>query len=397
MAQQSSRSEFDRLLAKTHVEHALIQSSGRHNDVPTALATAFFLSATPAQLQAVYESASASLEAWATSPRPIASLEDRTIVLGDVRYQRAYMTYFSMQNNLHRGNSMPMALSELLCGTKPLIYGLFSGLGRPLVFLSDAVELSSAMMVVQALTLSAADWIDWIHDVLSHPQLAIPKSNPLPPGEILSRVRHDGRLSGIMKSGPGFHELSQVFTNPNAKATLLEYVHELDYRDPDRLLRQFSSLSALLACATHKPGKPEFDYYLNCVPTWVNSLRVLLPIFQERADQVRLLRGVWLLILLVYITQLRPIMDETLLAPMEYGNEELELSFVPSPQEGATGWPYRDLHLFRTLRSIKTLGVCYDGAGVAKYNLRAASKLARQWRRWTGLGMDGEESLNIRL
>jgi len=35
MGQYISRTGFDSLLAKTHVQHALIQPDGRHNDVPT--------------------------------------------------------------------------------------------------------------------------------------------------------------------------------------------------------------------------------------------------------------------------------------------------------------------------------------------------------------------------
>lgn len=35
MGQQASRSAFDSLLTRTHVQHALIQPDGRHNDVPT--------------------------------------------------------------------------------------------------------------------------------------------------------------------------------------------------------------------------------------------------------------------------------------------------------------------------------------------------------------------------
>jgi len=35
MGQGTSRSVFDSLLAKTHIEHALIQPDGGHNDIPT--------------------------------------------------------------------------------------------------------------------------------------------------------------------------------------------------------------------------------------------------------------------------------------------------------------------------------------------------------------------------
>lgn len=35
MGQQNSRPVFDSKLTKSHVEHALIQQDGRHNDIPT--------------------------------------------------------------------------------------------------------------------------------------------------------------------------------------------------------------------------------------------------------------------------------------------------------------------------------------------------------------------------
>jgi hypothetical protein len=35
MGQQVSRLAFDSFLTKTHVQHALIQPDGRHNDIPT--------------------------------------------------------------------------------------------------------------------------------------------------------------------------------------------------------------------------------------------------------------------------------------------------------------------------------------------------------------------------
>ena len=35
MAKNDPRTVFDRLLAKTHVQHALIQPDGRHNEFPS--------------------------------------------------------------------------------------------------------------------------------------------------------------------------------------------------------------------------------------------------------------------------------------------------------------------------------------------------------------------------
>ncbi|KAK0725326.1 hypothetical protein B0H67DRAFT_641768 [Lasiosphaeris hirsuta] len=397
MGQQQSRPVFDALLAKTHVQHALIQPDGVHNDAPTALATVVFLRGTPDQLNAVYESEITELRAWAPSPLSITDVDNRTRFLGDIRFQRAYMTYFSMEIAKFGGSSKALAMSHLLTGTKPLIYGLFAGLGRPLVFFSDAVELQTAIMVMQSLSLSAVDWADPIYEILTHPQLMMPAREVLSPEQIIGRVSYDGRLSGVMKSGPGFHQVSHIFSNAVAKAAVLEYVHQLDCRDPAQLGEQLSSLSMLLLCGTHKVGRPAFDFYLSCVPIWVNSLRVLLDSFQEERHRLLLTRGVWLLIVLCYITQLRPVVDPSLLQSGALPQEDCSWESIHADfrQRGILEGRYQDLQLLRAVRSFWELGKHYDRDG-ARYP-KVAWKLITQWQSWTGLGGDREGSLNIRL
>jgi hypothetical protein len=306
------------------------------------------------------------------------------------------MSYFSMELTRFSGIPKALAFSHLLTGDKPLIYGLFAGLGRPLVFLGDAMELHSPILVVQSLTLCAVDWIDSIHDILTHQRLGSPVSELLSPEQILSRIAYDGRLSGIMKSGPGFHGVSQVFANPGAKAAVLDYVHQLDCRDAGTLVEQLSDLSAILLCGSHRPGSQAFDFYLSCVPSWVNSLRVLLPSLDGDAEKVILLRGVWLLIVLAYITQLRPVLDASLLFTDEApGDCTWGKVMAEFRERGISEGKYRDLHLLRTLRSLWSLG--RDRSQERQLNLKAACKIAREWKGWTGLGADREETLNIRL
>lgn len=43
MHQERVRSVFDRLISKTHVEHALIQPNGQHNDIPPVSIFPIFL------------------------------------------------------------------------------------------------------------------------------------------------------------------------------------------------------------------------------------------------------------------------------------------------------------------------------------------------------------------
>ncbi|KAK3321653.1 hypothetical protein B0H66DRAFT_618640 [Apodospora peruviana] len=417
MGQQVSRTVFDSLLAKTHVEHALIQPDERHNNIPIALATLVFLNATADQLRAVYESEGAELVSWSPSPENITDKETRAQFLGDerhiptplyaayytIRFQRAYLTYFSMENGRFAGNAKALAMSHLLTGAKPLIYGLFGGLGRPLVFLSDALELQTAVLVVQSLTLASVDWTEPIYDLLTSPQPPGQAGEArLSPEEIIGRLAYDGRFSGVMKSGPGFQGVANIFMNPSAKSAIVEYLHLLDCRDLTATLQRLSRLSVLLLCGTHKPGAPAFDFYLAHLPTFINSVRVLLVNFQETRHQIILVRGLLLLVVLVYITQLRPVVNPTLLLsieiPPENGGWNAIFEQSRAARDGSSAAlreKYNDMQLLRTLRSLWELGKEDDQGG--RQHLQAAWKLASQWQKWTGRGDDREETLNIRL
>ena len=303
-----------------------------------------------------------------------------------------------MENGRFAGNSKALAISQLFTGPKPLIYGLFSGVGRPLTFLSDGIELRSAVLVVESLTLSAVDWMEPVCELMMHPSLAEPPNQFLSPDEILGRLAHDGRFSGVMKGGPSFHGVSNVFSSPGAKAALVEYVKMLECRDLTVLMQQISALSVLLSCATHKPGQPAFDYYLCHLPTCVNSTRVILDkLLEQDGQKTILVRGVWLLVMLTYITQLRPVIDGRLLVAKELPEEEngWQSIYAEFSSQAAMGG-YGDLEFLRAMRSLWELSKAYRAVHGRLY-FHAAWKLAGEWNGWAGLGIDREAMLNIRL
>ncbi|KAK4203582.1 hypothetical protein QBC40DRAFT_316332 [Triangularia verruculosa] len=399
MGQQTSRPVFDSKLTKSHVEHALIQQDGRHNDIPTVLATLLFLDASPEMLKHAYRSRKDSLHTWAPSPGSITDEATKTALLGDKRFQRAFMTYFSLLNNQYNSNSLTLAHSQLFTGPKPLVYGLFSSLGLPLTFLSDGIELRSAILVAQSLTISAVDWTNPIFDLLTSPQLARPASELLSPEELLRRVAYDGRFSGVMKSGPGYHNISQIFSNPSARTAVIEYIQQLDCRNIGLLLPQLASLSVLLLTATHKPTAPAFDFYLAHLVTAVNSLRIILGILDQGTHRIVAVRGVWLLFVLVYVTQLRPVVDGELLHGIELqGGHDWQGIYELFCGEGiANGGRFGNGPFLRVMRTLWELGQEYDGVGGGMC-LKAAWKMIGYWGGWTGLGGDSREvGLNIRL
>ncbi|KAK0612659.1 hypothetical protein B0T17DRAFT_499357, partial [Bombardia bombarda] len=238
-------------------------------------------------------------------------------------------------------------------------------------------------LVIESLTLTAVDWTSHIYDLLTHAQLAQSAHELLPPGEILGRVSYDGRLSGLMKSGPGYHEVSNIFLNQSARAAVLDYVHKLDCRDIAVVLQQLSDLSVLMLCATHKAGMPAFDFYLGRFPTLVTSLRALVETFSEEGPKIILIRGVWLLMVLAYITQLRPEVNPALVDSVELpegGN--VWLIILKAFDEKMDS----DLWLLRAMRSLWELGMASDrNIGDSRYR-KAAWKLLSEWQGWTGRG-----------
>ncbi|KAK4160110.1 oxidoreductase AflY [Cladorrhinum sp. PSN259] len=397
MGQQTSRTVFDGFLTRTHVEHALVQQDGQHNDLPLALTTLFYLDATPEMFHSIYELKKDRFSSWVPSPASIVDEATKLRFLGDARFQRAFMTYFSMENGSFGGNSKALACMELFTGPKPLLYGLFSGSSMPLALFSDALELRSSVLMVQSLTLSAVEWSEHVQEILKHPQLSRPASELLSPEEIIRRVAYDGRFSGLMKSGPGYHGVSNIFSNAIAKAAVVEYVKQLDVRNIAQLMPQLSQLAVVLLCATHKPNTPAFDLYLSHIVTSINSTRVLLDNLDDRSHKVMVVRGVWLFIILLYNTQLRPVTDPALVLSTELPDgkvwDQIHGGFILS---GVSTGKYGDACFLRILRSLWELDKVY-GSVHGKLYAKAAWKLVCQWQTWTGLEGDREGTLNIRL
>lgn len=356
------------------------------------------------------------LAPWEPSPRSISDEEAKSRFLGDGRYgtpsvafaelsltssrfQRAFMTYFSMENGRFAGNSKTLTIYHFFTGDRPLICGLFAGVGRPLTLLSDGIELRATIMVMESLTLSAVDWMEPMFELLTHPQLELPPGEYLSPEDLIGRVGYDGRFSGVMRAGPGFHGLAHVVSNSNARAAIPEYIRCLDMSNIPLLLQQLSALSVLLSTATHKPDQVAFDLYLSRLPACVNSTRVILESWVvEESHKVLLVRGLFLLIMLTYITQLRPVVDGRLLVSKELAEENRgwETIYKKAKRQGTVEGTYGKLEFLRELRSLRELSKAYSAAHGRLY-IHAAWKLVGHWKGWTGLGIDREVMLNIRL
>lgn len=317
------------------------------------------------------------------------------------------MDHFSLQH-IRKGarHTVEWAAHSLIAtkAGRQLLYGLFGRFGRSLLFLSDGLEVPSALMIVQALALAAVDWHEKVQDFLvacacpQHGQVS--DRFTLSPISILQRVGEDGRFSGLR--GPGVESTIGILGDHARKTAVMQHVSQLDVSDISTTLRDLSRLSILVACATHKRGQPAFDHCLALFPAFVVSLRVLLKGFEEtgahfkETDRIMLVRGVWMLMIVAYIRQLRPKIDE-LVVPMFDDPPSWEQLLAGFHRDTfSAGSKYGDARFRGLLRSIRRLAADNDLYDPAWYR-NMASHVVYQWRGWSGQGNAGGEYLNVRV
>lgn len=283
------------------------------------------------------------------------------------------------------------------------MHGLFGGFGRSLIFLGHGFEVNHALMVVQGLTLGSVDWNKGIHDLLVDCTSYVEEDVwPREAGAVLNDIGLDGRFSGT--GGLGIGNVSQLLKSSTRRAAIVRHVRALDIPEENiyAVLNQLSLLATMLACLTHKPNRPAYDVYLARLPALVMAVRVLLNrfdgSFESMAQKTTMVRGVWMLIVLAYITQLRPVLDKGLIRDREHDWDEILEGFRKCEFKTSfrASCKYIDGQFLMTLRSIYNLSQ-YETAEQEVWYRHCAWNLVTQWRRWTGYGRAGEESLNIRL
>ena len=157
-----------------------------------------------------------------------------------------------------------------------------------------------------------------LHRYLDDPAYTRPVSQPSPsPIDILHRVTLDRRFDGVLKH-QGADNIGVILNE--CEDALLEHWNawKLDSgsisgntggssggTSAHEAFAESQRAAAALLVATHRAADPRFDFFLLHTLTTSHAVRVMLPIVPARM-QVPLIRQWWLLMLVVYIAQLRP-------------------------------------------------------------------------------------------
>jgi hypothetical protein len=295
------------LLKANHINHALIYHNLQyHNHMPHLLGSAYLLGANVDQLQHIYDVESKELEGWEDSPGEISDTDWRDY-LGDKRYQRAFVDFYEDELALKFGYDWKRVAEEyLFSGKQPLFHGFIGGLGHPLIHLGYAYELSSRELGMEALAMGSTSY-NFLHKYLDDAAYSKPSTySTTSPLEILHKIQSDTRFDGLFDSR-GSGNIEPLFQNH--ENLVLEHWNAWTISDPNKQFADSQEAAVALLVRTVQPGTHAYDFFMVHLLTTSHAVRILLPLIPKKFH-ISLVRAWWLLVIAVYVAQLRPKIDD---------------------------------------------------------------------------------------
>jgi hypothetical protein len=123
--------------------------------------------------------------------------------------------------------------------------------------------------------------------------------------ELLNKLAGDDRFDDLFKE-PGFDNIEPLFQKH--ENLILEYWNAWTIDDPVTQFRESQEAAVALLVATVKPGTHSYNFFVCHTLTTSHAVRILLPLIPAKFH-VSLVRQWWLLVLAVYVAELRPKID----------------------------------------------------------------------------------------
>ncbi|KAF2196285.1 hypothetical protein GQ43DRAFT_266023 [Delitschia confertaspora ATCC 74209] len=373
------------LLKANHANYSIIYHNLQfHNHTPHILGSAYILGGSSEHMNDIYDKEVEDLEPWHDAPGEI-SKEDWRDFLGKRQYQRAFVDFFEDQL-VAKGYDWKQLLDDYLFeGKEPLINGLISGLGHPLIHLGYAYELNSRTIAVEALALGSCFYSS-LHKYIDNPsytrESAFRSSSLL---EILGKVKDDKRFDGLYDHRSG--DIMKVIQE--REDTFVEYWNAWDLSNPKEQFEESQKTAVALLLATDPPGMGKFDFFLVHILTTSHAIRILLPLVPAEYH-ISLLRQWWLLTLATYIAQTRPTIDLDAINGFKLegrGWKYVVHEALSSPQS-------LDAHYVKALRAMKVAAETWGDEGYSEqYYLKAAVKFAAEFKHWGGFATTSSDDV----
>ncbi|PCH04731.1 protein of unknown function DUF4243 [Penicillium occitanis (nom. inval.)] len=297
-------------------------------------------------------------------------------------YTVAYAQYFDDEIKRNNGDWKKVLNEYLFPGPEPLINGCSGGLGHPFIHLAYAWELQSPTVAAEALSLACTEYIE-VHSLLDNypSDNSTYKTSSL--AEVIKSIHDDKRLDGLFEH-QGITNIGSLMQQ--RFEIVLEHWNAWEVTDPLEQLENCCDVSVLLAIATGDRGR-KFDFYLIHTMTVAHALRVLWDLFPED-QRACILRQYALFVIMVYICQLKPKFEFSLIETIE----SVKLRDADTWDSLATKalqhkWS-KDSHFFKVIRAPKVFEETY-GAKSGFY-LKASLKFLSEFDGWEGFGLGVE-------
>ncbi|CAK7207399.1 hypothetical protein SEUCBS139899_010209 [Sporothrix eucalyptigena] len=392
------------LVEQNHATYGLLYNKVLHNHTQHILLASYQLGSSADDLKRLYDVECKDLVPWSDrASGRIVTESDLAEHLGDLAYERDFVDYFAKEPDWHGGWQQALAY-HLWESPTPLLISLVGGFGHPLLLLADAVELGSGTLAMDALALAAVDY-SGLSELLEISK-EVPVDGSFLLTALIEAIRTDHVFDGVVRK-IGIQEVRSVVTDNGARLAVVSYLARLQQHHvdagADALLTQFVDLALDLLAATSMPrGPAAFDFYLNHILSFCNCVRILLPALSSvkggaHKASLTLFRMLWLMTIIPYITQHRPIITPNLIneanASITMTWEEIRRAIVAkSSDEGDVRTS--DPHFVKLIQVLSSFPEYWPA--LEDKSLRVANKAMGEFHGWRGFGAPNEAPLNTK-
>jgi Questin oxidase-like len=232
--------------------------------------------------------------------------------------------------------------------------------------------MSCKEIAIEALGLAATQY-NYFHKYLDDPSFTKPSSlQSTSPLELLDKIAKDKRFDGLFKE-PSFGNIDRLFEHH--EDLVLEYWNAWHIQDPKKQFQDSQEAAVALLVATVPPGTHAYNFFVCHLLTTSHAVRILLP-FVPVKFHVSLVREWWLLVLAVYVAEMRPIIDPDYVPPDRLGRQWNYVEGKALNSDWAT-----DAHYVKAIRAMKEAARTWGD--VHERYLSAAITFVDNFNGWT--------------
>jgi hypothetical protein len=180
---------------------------------------------------------------------------------------------------------------------------------------------------MEALAMTSTSY-NYLHKYIDDASYSKPSTySTTSPLEILHEIHSDTRFDGLFDSR-GASNIEKLFSEH--ESLVLEHWNAWSITNPTEQFRDSQEAAMYLLVRTVKAGTHAYDFFMVHLLTTSHAVRILLPLIPKRFH-VSLVRQWWLLTIAVYISQLRPQIDDDLEVKPSKGWKYVEEMAVSGP------------------------------------------------------------------